>query len=83
MSVNILYLSISVLVSLYLVTRPMATPAADEDIGTLASSSAKLPPQTVAIEEEPVFIRQSIDLKFSMPLLRPRYKYFLITANLN
>jgi len=41
------------LVLLYLVTRPIATPAAGEDIGIPASSSAKLPPQTVAIEEEP------------------------------
>jgi len=45
-----------VLLSLYLVIRPIATPAADDDIGIPASSSAKLPPQTVAIEEEPIFM---------------------------
>lgn len=42
------------LASLYLVTRPMATPATGALIGTPASINARLPPHTVAIELEPV-----------------------------
>jgi hypothetical protein len=34
-------------------TRPMATPAAGEAIGTPASRRANVPPQTEAMEEEP------------------------------
>src|SRR5688500_1239539 len=39
--------------------RPMATPATAEDIGTPASMSASEPPQTEAIDEEPLDSRMS------------------------
>ena len=37
----------------------MATPATGAAIGTPASISARMPPQTVAIEEEPLLSRMS------------------------
>ena len=40
-------------------TRPIATPATGALIGTPASMSARVPPQTVAIEEEPFDSRMS------------------------
>ncbi|QQP37348.1 Uncharacterized protein FKW44_017580 [Caligus rogercresseyi] len=38
---------------------PIATPAAGADIFTPASRSARLPPQTVAMEEDPLDSRTS------------------------
>ena len=40
-------------------TRPIATPATGALIGTPASISASVPPQTVAIDEEPLDSRMS------------------------
>ena len=40
-------------------TRPIATPATGALIGTPASMSASVPPQTVAIEDEPFDSRMS------------------------
>ena len=40
-------------------TRPMATPATGASIGTPASNSAREPPHTVAIDEEPLDSRMS------------------------
>lgn len=80
MSVNILYSSIFVLVSLYLVTRPIATPAVAEDTGIPASSSAKLPPQTVAIEEEPFRRIDTFNLQNFWHM--PHIKEFLIESSL-
>jgi len=37
--------------------RPIATPAAGLEIGTPASIRARLPPHTVAIEDDPSMIR--------------------------
>ena len=40
-------------------TRPIATPATGALIGTPASISARVPPQTVAMDEEPLDSRMS------------------------
>jgi len=61
-----------------LVTRPTATPDAVDDIGIPASSNAKLPPQTVAIEEEPIFM---LNVNYVALLhVAPWLKYFSLNC---